>query len=98
VGRARLWSGRFDTAAVAVSGLVSDGRWWSLNPLLLPIPPAFPLERELGRCLGKPVAALNDAQAAAWGEYRFGPGRGRDLVFVTISTGSAAGWSRTAGS
>ena len=37
--------------------------------------------------LGRPVTATNDAQAAAWGEHRFGAGRGRDMVFVTISTG-----------
>jgi N-acetylmannosamine-6-phosphate 2-epimerase/N-acetylmannosamine kinase len=34
---------------------------------------------------------VNDAQAAAWGEYRFGAGRGRDLVFLTVSSGIGGG-------
>ena len=44
------------------------------------------------RALGLPVRLLNDGAAAAWGEYRFGAGRGaRSLVFVTISTGVGGG-------
>ena len=39
----------------------------------------------------KPVTLCNDAQAAAWGEFRFGAGAGRDLVFVTVSTGIGGG-------
>jgi predicted NBD/HSP70 family sugar kinase len=89
--QARPWSGRFERAAIAVSGLVADGRWWALNPRVLPIPPAFPLEQELARRLGVPVVAVNDAQAAAWGEHRFGAGQGADLVFLTISTGVGGG-------
>ncbi len=40
---------------------------------------------------GVPAVALNDAQAAAWGEYRWGAGEGEDLVFLTISTGIGGG-------
>ena len=89
--RARPWQGRYTLAAMAVSGLVAEGRWWALNPQVLPIPRGFPVERELAARLGVPVTALNDAQAAAWGEHRFGAGRGLDLVFLTISTGIGGG-------
>lgn len=34
---------------------------------------------------------LNDAQAAAWGEYSHGAGMGRDMVFLTVSTGVGGG-------
>ena len=35
---------------------------------------------------------VNDAQAAAWGEYRFGAGQGcRNFMFVTVSTGVGGG-------
>ena len=85
------WKGRYGAAAVAVTGLVANGRWWALNTKTLPVPPGYPLVEELRRRLGVPVQALNDAQAAAWGEYRFGAGQRLDLVFVTISTGIGAG-------
>jgi N-acetylmannosamine-6-phosphate 2-epimerase/N-acetylmannosamine kinase len=84
------WSG-FERAGIAVTGLVRDGRWRSLNPATLPVPDDFPLVDLLGRRLGLPVVAGNDAQAAAWGEYRFGAGQGQDLVFLTISTGIGGG-------
>ncbi len=88
---AEAWRGGYVSAAIAVTGRVADGRWWTLNPDVLPIPPGFPLVDELRHRLGVPARALNDAQAAAWGEYRFGAGQGRDLVFVTVSTGIGAG-------
>ncbi len=85
------WRGAYASAAIAATGLIAEGRWWSLNPAVLPIPPGFPLVEALGGRLGVPVFALNDAQAAAWGEYRFGAGQGSDMVFITISTGIGAG-------
>ena len=88
---AEPWRGTYAKAAIAVTGLVADGRWWALNPATLPVPPGFPLVADLQRRLGVPVRALNDAQAAAWGEYRFGAGQGLDMLFVTISTGIGAG-------
>jgi N-acetylmannosamine-6-phosphate 2-epimerase/N-acetylmannosamine kinase len=85
------WRGRFTTAAIAVTGAVKSGRWWSLNPAVLPIPPGFPLVEELSYRLDAIVTAMNDAQAAAWGEYRLGAGKDRDMVFLTISTGIGGG-------
>ena len=91
VEAASAWRGSYAAAAIAVTGLVAEGRWWALNPEILAVPPGYPLVHELQRRLGVPVHALNDAQAAAWGEYRFGAGQGCDLVFVTISTGIGSG-------
>ena len=85
------WRGGYAQAGVAVTGRVEDERWWSLNPAVLPVPPGFPLIAALRERLGVPVVAANDAQAAAWGEYRHGAGDGRDLAFVTLSTGIGAG-------
>ena len=51
--------------------------------------PAGALLRE---ALGADVALENDANVAAWGEYRFGAGQGvSDLVMVTIGTGVGGG-------
>lgn len=51
-----------------------------------------PLRAAIERKIGLPVVVENDANAAAWGEHRFGAGRGSShLVLVTIGTGIGAG-------
>ena len=47
-----------------------------------------PLRANLEQRIGRPVAIENDANAAGWGEYRFGAGRGvADMVMLTLGTG-----------
>ncbi|GEL45442.1 glucokinase [Cellulomonas hominis] len=47
-----------------------------------------PLGTRLADRIGLPVVIENDANAAAWAEYRFGNGRGtRDMVMLTLGTG-----------
>ena len=47
-----------------------------------------PLRDNLQRLLRRPVLLANDADAAAWAEWRFGAGRGEDrLVCITLGTG-----------
>lgn len=51
-----------------------------------------PLGRTLARELGMKVTVENDANAAAYGEWKAGAGRGtRHCVFVTVSTGVGGG-------
>lgn len=51
-----------------------------------------PLAELLAKRFGAPAAVENDVNAAALGEYRSGAGAGyRSLVYMTISTGVAAG-------
>ena len=85
------WAGRFDIVGAAVTGVIVDGLWSAMNPKTLGVPERFALARELAARLGRPAFCFNDAQAAAWGEHRFGAGEGRDLVFVTVSTGIGGG-------
>lgn len=85
------WAGRYTRCAAAVSGLVVAGTWSAVNPQVLPVPPGFPLVHRLETLFGVPSCALNDAQAAAWGEHVHGAGVGRDLVFVTVSSGIGGG-------
>ena len=47
-----------------------------------------PLRAQLEKATGLPVVVENDANAAAWAEYRFGAARGRDdVVMLTVGTG-----------
>jgi glucokinase len=50
------------------------------------------LDEEIGRRTGLPVTVENDANAAAWGEFRFGAGRGVEhMIFITLGTGVGGG-------
>jgi len=52
----------------------------------------YPLRDEVKKHFGIPVILDNDANAQAFGEFKFGAGRGYDsMVFLTISTGIGAG-------
>jgi glucokinase len=52
----------------------------------------YPLRAELQSHFDIPVILDNDANAQAYGEFKFGAGRGyEDMIFVTISTGIGAG-------
>ncbi len=51
-----------------------------------------PLRMAVESATGLPVVVENDANAAAWGEYRFGAGRGSDyVVAITVGTGIGGG-------
>jgi glucokinase len=51
-----------------------------------------PLREIVAARVGLPVAVENDANAAAWGEHRFGGGQQNpDMVLVTVGTGLGGG-------
>jgi glucokinase len=51
-----------------------------------------PLRDALVEAVGVPVVVENDANAAAWAEYRFGAARGADIaVMITLGTGIGGG-------
>ena len=51
-----------------------------------------PLRDEIAEKVDLPVVVENDANAAAWGEFRYGAGAGaRDVIVVTIGTGIGGG-------
>lgn len=51
-----------------------------------------PLRDDVAKLIGLPVVVENDANAAAWGEFRYGAGQGFDhLVCVTVGTGIGGG-------
>lgn len=51
-----------------------------------------PLGSDIAALTGRPVVVENDANAAAWGEFRFGAGVDTDdLLLVTVGTGVGGG-------
>ncbi len=82
-----------EAIGVATTGIVNSGALTALNPTTLPIENGFPLTDALAAELGDRPVVLNDAQAAAWAEYRAGAGRGINaMAFVTVSTGIGGGF------
>jgi len=52
----------------------------------------LPVKARLEAATGLPCQVDNDANAAAWGEYRMGAGRGStDMLLVTVGTGIGGG-------
>ncbi len=52
----------------------------------------FRLTERVGAAVGLPTLVDNDANVAAWGEFRFGAGRGSsDMLLVTVGTGIGGG-------
>ncbi len=84
---------RHEVSAVglAVAGFVDQSR--SVLRFAPNLPMADrPLRQVVGACTGLPVVVENDANAAAWGEHRFGGGRGADdVVMITVGTGLGGG-------
>jgi N-acylmannosamine kinase len=77
---------------VACAGAVAGGRVTATAVHTFPGWHDVALEEQLGVGLNLPCAVLNDARAAAWGEFAAGAGRGQsEFMFVTISTGVGAG-------
>jgi glucokinase len=83
----------YDVSAVGVAaaGYVSADRSTMLFAPNLPWRDV-PVRDRIGERLGLPVDVENDANAAAWAEYRFGAGQGEAyLVCLTVGTGIGAG-------
>ncbi|HEX4227035.1 MAG TPA: ROK family protein [Bryobacteraceae bacterium] len=77
---------------VAAPGPLNSETGIVLDPPTLPGWKNFELRRVLASRLQMPVSLNNDANAAAYGEWRFGGGRGsRHLVYITVSTGIGGG-------
>lgn len=78
--------------AVATAGPIDPAHGIILTPPSLPSWRRVPLKDRLTAAFPQPVWVEHDADMAAWGEYRFGAGRGYErLVYLTVSTGIGGG-------
>jgi len=79
-------------AGVGCAGHIDYARGLVLTNSNLPDWDCHPLSDILSDRLGLPVLLDNDANCAAWGEYRLGAGRGaRHMCYLTFSTGCGMG-------
>ena len=77
---------------VGCTGHVNGAEGRVLTSSNLPAWNNHPLRDLLQERLGAPVVLENDANCAAWAEYRFGAGKGsRYMCYVTFSTGYGLG-------
>src|SRR5947209_4981013 len=86
--------GWLDIAAMAVAspGPLDPATGMVYHPPNMPGWGEVPLGPELTARTGVPVVLINDANAAALGEFHSGAGRGtRNLVYLTVSTGIGGG-------
>lgn len=89
---ARPFAAQVQALGLACAGAVAGGRVTATATHTFPGWVDIPLAQQFTAELGLPCAALNDARAAAWGEYLAGAGQGStEFMFVTISTGVGAG-------
>ncbi len=83
-----------DVLAVGVSaaGFVSSDRQTMLATPNIADWNGVDLDSELTKLINKPVVIENDANAAAWGEAKFGAGRNKNhMILLTIGTGLGGG-------
>ena len=84
----------FDVTCVGISaaGFVSSDRKTMLATPNIAGWNGVNLDKELGTLIGLPLVIENDANAAAWGEARFGAGVNEEhLMMLTIGTGIGGG-------
>ncbi|MCX8126025.1 MAG: ROK family protein, partial [Dehalococcoidia bacterium] len=78
--------------ALAVAGIIDIRRGIITTSPNLPGWKDVPLRDLIARELGTVTYLINDADAAALGENRFGTGRGtRHMVYITVGTGIGGG-------
>ncbi len=88
---ARYPQGAIDGVGVGMAGFVDENRSTVMFAPNLDLC-GEPLRDRIRRRIDLPVVVENDANAAAWGEARFGAGRGVDhVVCVTLGTGIGGG-------
>jgi glucokinase len=93
VGAARPWRVGAVGVGVGVPGVIHPGTGALVDETPhLALPRDFPVRAALERALALPVVTDNDANCAAFGEYRAGAARGSGVaVVITVGTGIGCG-------
>jgi len=92
IEKAGLKRDQIDVIGVAAPGPIDINRGLVIRAPNLPRWSNVPLPAIITEEFNLPVFLLNDANAAALGEHRYGAGRGvDDLIYITVSTGIGGG-------
>ena len=84
------FKGQAKRFGIASAGIIDAGRMMAINPENMGGLLGFNLLRELESITGLSGIAINDAQAAAWAEYKLSY-KPLNFAFFTVSTGIGAG-------
>ncbi|MBR0112815.1 MAG: ROK family protein [Clostridia bacterium] len=80
------------SAGVSCGGPLDSAKGVIMSPPNLPGWDNIPLARIITESLGVPCKVINDADACALAEWRYGAGRGcENMIFLTFGTGMGAG-------
>ena len=81
-----------ESIGVSAAGFISSDRQTILATPNIAGWNGVNLVQELKQIIGNRIVLENDANSAAWGEFKFGAGRGRkDLMMLTLGTGVGGG-------
>ncbi len=81
-----------ECVGISAAGFVSSDRKTMLATPNISGWNGINLEKEISSRVNLPVVIENDANAAAWGEARYGAGRGEDqMMMLTVGTGIGGG-------
>jgi glucokinase len=87
-----MQTGGFSGIGIAIAGVLDSKNGILTSSPNLPDWKNVPLKQTMQDRLGLDTFLINDANAAALGEHRFGAGIGaQDLVYLTVSTGIGGG-------
>jgi len=90
--QARLEPSELEGIAIACAGIIDMRKGMVTMSPNIPGFSGIRLRDMVEREFGVRSYVLNDASAAAWGEYCFGAGRGvKNMVYLTVSTGIGGG-------
>ncbi len=83
---------KVDRIGLGAPGPMDLPRGYLVAPPQLPSWWDFPIRDKVSQLLNRPVSFLNDANAAAYGEFWLGSGRDEDsMVLLTLGTGVGGG-------
>jgi glucokinase len=97
LGKRAIATAGIDASAIGAAGISCGGPLDAAagvlqSPVHLPGWTNIPIVDLVSMAFRVPAVLENDATAGAWGEYRFGAGRGAEsMVYLTVSTGIGGG-------